>query len=488
MCFACGHEAGKAVAQAATSSARVDAPQASGPAGTAPLGSSLPIPSLDSPFVHNPAPRPPSQAPVPQPLAQPVPAPFFPSTPTPAAMPGVAPSFAPLPPLPPLPRSPSGAFVPGAPPSGPAAQPRYGAAAAGQGAPNLGPPSYAPPGFAPPHTTPPSPGGPAGGGQLPPPPITFPGTPTTGASRPRTGQLGGATPSYPTVVPPPRASPPSSPAASAPALALDPALERTADTERPIAGMVDLARRVWASPGAFALVFVVGFVVTFGPGALWKLRSPDLQALIDGGQANAVVALLEAREKEKSIGKSEWVLYGHAIAAAYGTYRRSDMLAKYGEAARAKNVDATALQNTIEALADPSVQKEAVAVLKLEWPTDLEPEARLQERTGDDNVLLRRGAVEALVARAAPTDMVRSARARVAVVDLRARACPTTAEGVAALKDLVAEKATAALRERKVADAVLDLQGDADLAELPCIDKKTVKALQQQVAALLEGG
>lgn len=269
---------------------------------------------------------------------------------------------------------------------------------------------------------------------------------------------------------------------------MDPALDQTADTDRPGAGALDLARRVWASPGAFAVVFVAGFIATFAPGAAWKLREPDLQTLIETGQSHSVVAVLEAREKDGSLDKDDWVLYGHAIADAYGTYRRADMLAKYAVAVQSKRTDATALNNTIEALGDSAVQRDAIGVLKLTWPQDLEVEARLQERTGDENVLLRRGAVEALVARNAPAEMVRSARARVAVVDVRTRACPTTAEGVSELQRLAKEKAAAALRERKVADALLDLQGDADLAQVPCIDKKSIKALHQEVAALLEGG
>jgi len=363
-------------------------------------------------------------------------------------------------------------------------------------APHLGGPAPAPlldlgpPSFVSPATTP----GPAAGSgaQLPASPITFPGAPTTGASRPRAA--GGAAAPWPSLAPPPRTSPPSSAAAAGPAI--DPTVEHTSehtsehteDVERPERGLPDLVQRLWASPAAFAVVFLLGFALTFGPGAVWKLRSPDLQGMIDAGQAHVVVATLEARERDGSIDKGDWVLYGHALAAAYGALRRSDMLDKYHTAVQSKRVDATALQHTIDALGDPDAQREAVKVLTLDWPSELEPETRLQERTGDDNVLLRHAAVNALVARKAPADVVRSVRARVAVADLKTRLCPTAAEGVLVLKELVVEKAVVALRERRVADALLDLQGDADLAELPCIDKKTVRQLHQQVAALLEGG
>lgn len=516
-CFACGHEAGKAVAQpSGAGSARVDAPAVAAPP---PPHQSLPLPSVDSPFardVTSPQQRatPVAPAPAPATLAPPLDlrpaAPAYPPAPPPPPSPAfphnaphgssAGPTFAPLPPLPPLPRSPSGAFTPGAPPSGPATLPRSPTGTFTLGAPSSSPgalprqgtqgpapapvPNLGPPAFASPATTP---GGPLGG-SLPAAPITFPGAPTTGATRPRGGTP--PAPSWPTVASPPRTSPPSSSAAAGPAL--DPGAEHTAehtaDVERPRGAMPEVLQRVWASPAAFAIVFALGFAVTFGPGAVWKLRSPDLQAMIESGQAHLVVATLEARERDGSIEKGDWVIYGHAIAAAYGTLRRGDMLGKYHTAVQSKRVDATALQNTIDALGDPDTQRDAVAVLKLDWPKELEPETRLQERTGDDNVLLRHAAVDALVARKAPADMVRSVRARVAVADLKTRLCPTAAEGVATLKDLVSEKAVDALRERKVADALLDLQGDADLAGLTCIDKKTMRQLHQQVAALLEGG
>jgi hypothetical protein len=252
--------------------------------------------------------------------------------------------------------------------------------------------------------------------------------------------------------------------------------------------VLDVARRAWESPGAFALVFVAGFLFTFVPGAIWKLRSPDLEAMIASGQANTVVAMLEEREKAGRLGDGEWVVYGHAINAAYGTYRRAEMLLQYSKAVERKHVDATALQDTIDALGDAAVQKNAIGVLRLAWPKDLAVEERLQERTGDDNVLLRHGAIDALVARSAAPAMVRSARARVAVVDLRTRVCPTAKDGLDELQRLVNERAVDALRERKAADALLDLQGDADLAQMPCLKKALVRSVQQEVAALLEGG
>lgn len=494
MCFACGHEAGQPVAGAAQP--RVDAP-ATPAAGPVPAPA-LPIPSVDSPFTPG----------MPRSAAYPVP----------VAVPPGAPTFAPLPPLPPLPRPPSGAFAPGAPPSGPAALPRLGTSPAtlgpgsvpGRDLPGAGapPPGAHPPSSLPPAAYPPSIGAtpslafPAGGGSAS--GVAFPASggtlPGVGgpaaqgslpAAPPRTGPFGGATPARATAVRsppqgPPAATVPATSAASAPALDLS--LEQTADTKRPAEGALEVVRRVWESPAAFALVFVVGFAVTFGPGAVWKLRSPDLETLIEAGRSHEVVALLEEREKSGGMEKGDWVLFGHAIADAYGTYRRTEMLTKYAVAVQSKRTDAKALQNTVEALGDPAAQRDAIGVLKLAWPEELAVEARLQERTGDDNVLLRRGAVDALVARNAPSDMVLSVRARVAVADLRSRACPVTREGVDELKRLVQDKAATALKERKVTDALLDLQGDAELAALPCIDKKTVKGLHQEVAALLEGG
>ncbi len=296
-------------------------------------------------------------------------------------------------------------------------------------------------------------------------------------------------PSRPAVLNAPRQSRnelPSSPASGAGNLNDD----QTADVERaPTPPWRRTARRVYASPAVFGLAFVLGFFVTFGPGALVVLRSPDVADLLAADKLDDVITTLQAREQARNMEPHDWVVYGHALARRYGSLQRVRMLDKYAQAVREKAVDSTALENTILALADEKAHDRAMVVVE-DWPASedqkLDPNRRLAAHVTDDNYLLRHSAVEALKKRNAPAQLVFAAVAASALQDVKSQDCTNdiAKTGMLAILDITTQKpedARAAFGAANPMPYLLRL-GAAELANMRCVDQALLTKTRNAVS------
>lgn len=328
------------------------------------------------------------------------------------------------------------------------------------------PPSFQPPGFQPATFEPPS-------GRSAGPPVSAP-----------------LAPSRPAVLNAPRASPrndvPSSSAASASNLND----EQTVDVERvPVPKWRRNMRRLYSSPAVFGIAFVLGFLVTFGPGALVMLRSPDAAALLAADKLDDVITLLQARERARSMEPHDWLVYGHALNRRYGSLQRVRMLDKYAQAVREKSVDSTALENTINALADEKAHDRAMVVVE-DWPASgdpqLDPNRRLAAHVTDDNYLLRHSAVEALKKRNAPAQLVFAAVAASALQDVKSQDCTNdiAKNGMLAILDLTTRDpadARAAFGAANPMPHLLRL-GPAELVNMRCVDQALLTKTRNAVS------
>ncbi len=544
LCFACGHEAGKPV----TAQQR---PAALDPAALAPAPvTSVPAMAGAPSFPQSPQPASP-QPPSPQPASSlppsPQPASPLPSIPTPsianpfgqsssrpspsippptfARSPTPGPQFAPLPPLPPLGRGPTASTaLPGVGASLPAP---FGASGAphGNGQPGALPP---PPSFSSSLSTPARTGAGSPPSSFPPPatgartdtapaPFPAPAFPPTspGTQLPagfRDGPAGGQQPMTPMPPVQPRTPPPpgarrplpspvatppqpSSPAAAASVFDED----ATAEGELPsVPRWQVLLRRLYVSPAVFGAAFLLGFLVTFGPGALIWLRAPSAEELLEQRRYNDVIAMMKAREDQGSMRAGDWVVYGHALERQYGPLRWDAMLDKYAVAAKEKKVDATALENTIAALGDADRQSKAIEVL-MSWPSNsdkrMDPTERLAQHAVDESFLVRHGAAQALMNRNAPAELVDDAWAAVAQKDFSARSCEKVTAGQdggvshvgmkLALK-LIDKGAKKALKRHNISD-LLEQYDDRSIGDKACVDHALADKTLHEYAGLLEG-
>lgn len=266
--------------------------------------------------------------------------------------------------------------------------------------------------------------------------------------------------------------------------------EQTVDVDRsPIPKWRRTMRRVYGSPAVFGIAFVLGFLVTFGPGAAIVLREPDVAELLAADKLDDVIAILQAREDARSMEPADWLAYGHALSRRYGGLQRVRMLDKYAQAVRERAVDETALENTIAALADEKAQDRAMVVLE-DWPASenpkLDPNRRLAAHVTDDNYLLRHSAVEALKKRNAPAQLVFAAVAASALQDVKSQDCTNdiAKKGMLAILEITEQKpedARAAFGAANPMPHLLRL-GDAELDKMRCVDAALLKRTRAAVS------
>ncbi|HEY4220096.1 MAG TPA: hypothetical protein VGO62_02110, partial [Myxococcota bacterium] len=150
---------------------------------------------------------------------------------------------------------------------------------------------------------------------------------------------------------------------------------------------------------------------------------------------------------------------------------------------------ATALDNTITALAERDRQKKAVEVLAV-WPDSKDESQdatkRLAARAADDNFFVRHGVVDALRQRQADPDLLDDAVAACALADIRARTCENNASqlGLNELSRLIQKGARTAISQHMPKDALFELQGHAS-ASAACVDENVASHVLRDFAALM---
>ncbi len=243
----------------------------------------------------------------------------------------------------------------------------------------------------------------------------------------------------------------------------------------PLATKVVVAR-AWQGPGAFAALFVAGFVVAFSGGAVVTWRGHDPGALLaDGRFDDALVVIAAASNPSPQWRRIE----GHALHA------RGDlngMLLAYQKALSGDAVDDLCLQHTIEALGHEQTAGLALTLLQ-EWPGDGAVDDELLAATTDGVWLRRHGAADALGRRQSATPTLRlHAAVKNAVADTRSDVCEHKQAGVNALNVLADQTDAAPLLKKAGAwNAVYDLN-DAVIMHFPCLNKDAIRRTDASLA------
>jgi hypothetical protein len=260
----------------------------------------------------------------------------------------------------------------------------------------------------------------------------------------------------PTVRPPPRASLPVVPR------------PRIVGT-----GMIDgpMPRPSRQLPALFVSAFVVAVVV-----AALVLSRDSPADLFRAGKFEKALALLQ---KQKTLTGAELFLKGHIHGARGDTVA----MAQAFQAALATGAtDAAAVASTIAMLGDPGASHLARPLLE-NWPN---VDDALIDATKSAKHVLRAEAVRVLLTRGklAGADLVR-AEVDVALLDINDGACATKALGFAAVSKLASRaEAASALRAARAFQAVLAWNSDTAVADQPCLQRSSIEALTQKLAAL----
>lgn len=234
--------------------------------------------------------------------------------------------------------------------------------------------------------------------------------------------------------------------------------------------------RAWQGPGAFAALFIAGFVVAFAGGAVVTWRGHDPGALLaDGRFDDALVVIAAASNPSPQWRRIE----GHALHA------RGDlngMLLAYQKALSGDAVDDRCLQHTIEALGHEQTAGLALTLLQ-DWPGGVLVDDALLAAATDGVWLRRHGAAEALGRRPSATPTTRlHAAVKNAVADTRSDVCGYKQAGVNALNVLADQTEAAPLLKKAGAwNAVYDLN-DAVIMHFPCLNKDAIRRTDASLA------
>jgi hypothetical protein len=268
--------------------------------------------------------------------------------------------------------------------------------------------------------------------------------------------------------------------------------ENTVDVVRPARTPLD---RLMASKAVFGVAFVVGFIVTFVPGALIFFHSPDPAALYQQQRYAELINFLDAKKKEgKALTSQEWLLDGHAHFAEQGQAGWQQVLDAYKIAN--KHLDRAAFEVTVKLLGNRNEQARARAIAILADAPGDEPKGWLLGLVRDANVETRHGVLAALKLR---TD-VEPAELALAVVavtstDVKGWSCGEgTGEAFDALLDLVAKKQGDALGnenwERIITAGPSDLvalNDDARKAGKPdCVSPQKLALVKTSIAPFVK--
>jgi hypothetical protein len=234
--------------------------------------------------------------------------------------------------------------------------------------------------------------------------------------------------------------------------------------------------RAWQGPGAFAALFVAGFVVAFFGGAMVTWRGHDPGALLaDGRFDDALVVIAAASNPSPQWRRIE----GHALHARGD---QNGMLLAYQKALSGDAVDDRCLQHTIEALGHEGTAALAVTLLQ-DWPGDVSVDDELLAATTDAVWLRRHRAADALGKRPSVTPTMRlHAAVKNAVADTRSDVCEYKQAGVNALNVLADQTEAAPLLKKAGAwNAVYDLN-DAVIMHFPCLNKDAIRRTDASLA------
>ncbi len=225
--------------------------------------------------------------------------------------------------------------------------------------------------------------------------------------------------------------------------------------------------RLWRSPTAFGAVFVAGFALAFGMGALVLWGQADIEGMLAKGQVDAALTLLESK-KQPTLHDAVWK--GHAL---FLKGNRDGMLKSYQAAGTAR--DERALQNTLDALGVDKVASLAVKTLE-DWP-GADIDERLMSLTSDGSLRRRHAALEALNVRpSAGANLRLTGAVRVAVADLRADVCEAKQAGLVAIAAFVVRPEAAPLLKAAGAwKALYEQDSDVVFAQHRCLDAALVK-------------
>lgn len=232
-------------------------------------------------------------------------------------------------------------------------------------------------------------------------------------------------------------------------------------------------RKLYASPAAFAVVFVVGFGLAFGIGAAVLWRGDSFDAMLERGEADAV---LDQLSKRPQLTAQDALWKGHALHAKGN---REDMLRAYQGGVRAGVVDDRALKNTLDALGHEKASGLAVKTLE-DWPGTAINDT-LVALCADGALRKRTAAEETLIARKkdAPTSTQKlDCAVRSAVAGVRSDVCEQKKAGVERLTELAGlPQAPPMLRATDAWKAVYEINNDNAFNANRCLAQERVKDL-----------
>lgn len=238
----------------------------------------------------------------------------------------------------------------------------------------------------------------------------------------------------------------------------------------PPAAVVVAAKRLWASPAAFVVVFVGAFLGAFGVGALSQWPSHDPVRLLAEGRAADVILVVD----NASSPSPKWLLVKGKAHQRLG--QPEPMLAAWQKAADGGVVDDEMRKHVFAALGESANTTAAAAVLAA-WPDDDAFDAALAQLANDDVAARRHGAVAVLAGRTGiEPAVVAEARVKMAVVDVRSSTCEDKRAGLQSLSTLASDAAAAPfLKKQRAYDAVFSIDNDATPLQYPCLDAATIK-------------
>jgi hypothetical protein len=237
-----------------------------------------------------------------------------------------------------------------------------------------------------------------------------------------------------------------------------------------------LMARAWSGPPAYALLFILGFLVAFAIGAAVAWPRYDPAVLLAAGRFADVITVVDAT----SSPPADWQrLKGHALHA------RGDldgMLKAYQLAVADGAVDDLALERTVAALGVDKVASLAVKTLE-DWPGGAAVDKRLLAASADPVWLRRHRATEVLGLRPSASPGLRlQAEVRNAVADVRSDVCEHKLDGVKALARLADnQQAWPWLKKAGAWNAVYDINA-AVILKHRCLSEDIVRRAEKALA------